>query len=84
MQKMSAHLDNKQKSFVPKKNSGIIFQEQNFLFLKIETEIFSIFMIQDFVKPHKVSVFYLDTQKSFVSKKKVRDVSNQDFKMQDF
>ena len=41
-------------------------------------------MIQDFVKPHKVSVFYLDTQKSFVSKKKVRDVSNQDFKMQDF
>ena len=26
-------------------------------------------MIQDFVKPHKISAFYLDKQKSFVPKK---------------
>ena len=30
----------------------------------------SIFMIQDFVKPHKISAFYLDKQKSFVPKKR--------------
>ena len=35
-----------------------------------EAEIFRFFMIQDFVKPHKISAFYLDKQKSFVPKKK--------------
>ena len=35
-----------------------------------KAETFSIFMIQDFVKPHKISAFYLDKQKSFVPNKK--------------
>ena len=47
-------------------------------------EICSIFIIQNFVKPHKISAFYLGKQKSF-GPKKVGHVSNhQDFKMQNF
>ena len=40
-----------------------------FGFSRQNAEIFCIFMIQDFVKPHKISAFYLDKQKTIVPKK---------------
>ena len=40
--------------------------------------------MRDFVKPHKISAFYLDKPKSFGPKIKLGHVSNRDFKMQNF
>ena len=49
------------------------FRDKTFLFGK--AEIFSIFMIKNFLKPHTNSGIYLDEQKKFVPKK-LSHVSN--------
>ena len=41
-------------------------------------------MIKNFVKPHEIYPFYLEKQKRSYVLKKVRHVSNRDFKMQNF
>ena len=53
--------------------SRIFFLETKlFCLSRQKAEIFSIFMIQNFVKPHKILAFYLDKQKGFVPKNEVR------------
>ena len=80
-QKISVFYHDKQKSFVPKKvstqltpisvNQGVesFLGTKLFCFSRQNAENFCIFMIQDYVKPHKILAFYLDKQKSFVPKK---------------
>ena len=48
------------------------FEQKKFCLSRQKAEIFRIFMILNFVKPHKISFIYLDKQKSFVPKKDTR------------
>ena len=65
MLKISAFYLDKQKT---KKSAASFFSNKTLS--RWKAEIFSIFMILDFGKPHKISAFYLDKQTSFVPKKK--------------
>ena len=89
MQKISAFCLEKQKSFVPKKDSTpwltpigvnqeveIFLGTKHFCLSRQKAQTFSMLMIQNFMKPYKISAFYLDKQKSFDPKKRFNSLVN--------